>query len=91
MRRDVARNIIKIAKCLKQAEEGWLWYREIARRCNLHHKTVSRLIERYLSVFVEIQSLEPFNIKMVRLKPGTEIEGIVRYLAIKERLRPSLL
>jgi hypothetical protein len=87
MRADTAKNVIKIVKCLKQAEEGWLWIREISRRTNLHHKTVSRLIDRHLSMFVEVQRLEPFNVEMIRLKPGTDVNGIFRFLSVMEKLK----
>jgi len=86
MRKDIAKNLVKIVNCLKQAEEGWLWYREISRRTGLHHKTVSRLIETHLQMFLDIQTMEPFNVKMVRLKPGTETNGVFRYLAVREKL-----
>lgn len=71
---------------MQRAEGGWLWIREIARRCNLHHKTVSRLILKHLDMFVEIQTMEPFNVKMVRIKPGTDINGIFRFLSVMEKL-----
>ena len=86
MRKDVAENIIKIVRCLKEAEEGWLWIREITRRCNLHHKTVSRLIDKHLSMFVETQSMEPFNVHMIRIKPDTDVNGIFRFLSVKDKL-----
>lgn len=86
MRKDLAENIFKIVNCLKKAEEGWLWYREISRRTELHHKTVSRLIENHLQMFLDVQTMEPFNVKMVRLKPGVDLNGIFRYLAVKEKL-----
>jgi len=86
MRKDTARNIVKIVNCLKQAEGGWLWIREIGRRCNLHHKTVSRLINQHLEMFVDFQKFEPFNVLMVRLKPGTEINGIFKFLHIMEKI-----
>lgn len=86
MRSDTAKNVIKIVKCLKQAEEGWLWIREISRRTNLHHKTVSRLINKHLTMFVETQRLEPFNVEMIRLKPGTDINGIFRFLSVMEKI-----
>lgn len=89
MRKDTIENIIKIAKCLKQAEEGWLWVREIARRCKLHHKTVSRLLDRHLGMFIEVQSMEPFNVRMVRLKPGTDINGIFRFLTVMEKINKT--
>jgi len=86
LRKDTVKNIVKIVKCLQRAEGGWLWIREIARRCKLHHKTVSRLISRHLDMFVEIQTMEPFNVKMVRIKPGTDINGIFRFLSVMEKL-----
>jgi len=86
MRKDTAENIIKIVKCLKGAEEGWLWIREIARRTNLHHKTVSRLVDNHLSMFVDMQAMEPFNVRMIRLKPGTDINGVYRFLSTMEKL-----
>jgi len=86
MRKDELKNIIKILNCLKRAESGWLWYREISRRTKIHHKTVSRLISKYLSMFLDEQTIPPFNIRMVRLKPGTDIRGVVRFLNVKEKL-----
>lgn len=86
MRKDTAKNIIKIVECLKKAEEGWLWVREISRRTGLHHKTVARLINNHLGMFLDTQTMEPFNVKMVRLKPNTETNGILRYIAVREKL-----
>lgn len=84
-RKDVIKNLIKIIKCL-EASKDWLWYREISRRTGLHHKTISRLIEKYLTIFLDIQNMEPFNIRMVRLKPGTDTNSIIKFLVIKERI-----
>ena len=86
MRKDTAENIIKIVKCLKGAEEGWLWIREIARRTSLHHKTVSRLIDNHLTMFVDMQTMEPFNVRMVRLKPEADLNGIYRFISTMEKL-----
>lgn len=85
MRKDTRENLVKIVKVLGQAE-GWLWVREISRRTKLHHKTVSRLINNHLQMFIEEQKVEPFNVVMIRLKPGTELNGIFRYLTVKERI-----
>jgi hypothetical protein len=79
-------NLIKIVKCLKQAEEGWLWVREISRRVNLHHKTVSRLISNHLTMFVEMQRLEPFNVQMIRLKPETDVNNVFKFLSVMEKI-----
>jgi len=85
MRKDTLKNIIKIVKCL-QISKDWVWYRQIARTCNIDHKTVSRIIDKHLIMFLETQSMEPFNLKMVRLKQNTDINGILRYLEVKEKL-----
>lgn len=86
MYKNVVKNIIKIVKCLKEAEEGWIWIREIARRCNLDHTTVSRLIDRYLQNFVEVQNMEPFNVRMIRLKGGVDENSVLRYMETKEKI-----
>ena len=86
MRKDAAENVIKIVRCLKEAEEGWLWVREISRRTKLHHKTVSRLLDKHLSMFIERQEMDPFNVHMIRLKQNTDVNSIFRYLSIKERI-----
>jgi predicted DNA-binding transcriptional regulator YafY len=85
MRRDVIRNILKIVECLNNAKD-WMWIRQIARKTNLHHKTVSRLIDTYLSIFIEEQSLEPFKIRMIRLKEGVSLDSIHRFFVLKEKL-----
>lgn len=89
MRKDAAENVIKIVRCLKESEEGWLWVREISRRTRLHHKTVSRLIDKHLSMFIETQTMEPFNVHMIRLKTGSDVNAIFRFLTIKERIDES--
>lgn len=86
MRKDTVKNIVKIVACLKNAEEGWLWAREIARRTGLHHKTVSRLVDKHLGMFIDMQTMEPFNVEMIRLKPGTDVNGIYRYLTVMEKI-----
>jgi hypothetical protein len=86
MRKDTAENVVKIVQCLKAAEGGWLWVREIARRCGLHHKTVSRLVDSHLAMFVEEQTLEPFNVRMIKLKPGAELDSMLKFLVVKEKL-----
>lgn len=85
MRKDLVKSLVKIVSCLEQAK-GWVWYREIARRTGLHHKTVSRLVEKHLTMFVDIQTMEPFNVRMVRLKQGVDGKSVFRYLSVKEKI-----
>lgn len=91
LRKDEVENVIKIVKCLEKGKEDLLWYRKIGKICKLHHKTVSRLIEKYLQPFVDItEGIEPFQkIKLVKLKPQTSLNGILRYLKIKQKLEVS--
>lgn len=88
IRKDELENVIKIVKCLDQSKNTWLWYREIGRRCGLNHKTVSRLIGKYLKEsIIEQEGVEPFvKIKMVKIRPDVSINGILRYLAVKQKL-----
>jgi len=85
MRKDTIKNIIKIVKCL-EAEEGWTWIRDIARKSGIHHKTVSRLIDRHIHMFLETQEMEPFKLRMVRLKQDADMNNILRYLAVKNKI-----
>ena len=88
IRKDEVENVIKIVKCLERAKNSWLWYREIARRCGLNHKTVSRLLGKYLKEsIIEQEGVEPFvKIKMVRIKSGVNVNTILRYLMVKQKI-----
>jgi len=88
IRQDELKNVIKIVKCLLEAKDTWLWYREVARRSGLNHTTVSRLIDKYLKESViEQEGVPPFlKIKMVRLKPGVSAKSILNYLAVKRKI-----
>lgn len=41
-------------------------------------------------MFVEEQRMEPFNVRMIKLKPNTDVKGIFRFLAVKEKLGERL-
>lgn len=87
MRKDAIENLIKIVKCLKNAEESWLWLTEIGKRTGLHRKTVTRLVDKHLSpLFVDQQIMEPFNVRMIRLKPGTDVNALFRHLSVMEKI-----
>ena len=86
MRKSTLIHLIKIVKCLEEAEGGWLWPTEIAKRCDIHRTTVVRLIDSRLSNFVDEETVGPTNIRMFKLKPGVNVEGIVKYLSVKEKL-----
>ena len=85
MRVDTIKNVIKIVKCL-EGEEGWTWIRDVSRKTGIHHKTVSRLIDLHLSMFLEAQEMEPFKLRMIRLKSNTDANAVLRYLAVKNKI-----
>jgi hypothetical protein len=85
IRKDTIKNLLKIVNCLSETKD-WTWIRQIARRTGLHHKTVSRLITNHLQMFVEEQTLEPFKIRMLRLKPYANVKSIFKFLELKEKL-----
>lgn len=86
MQKNTIQHVILIANCLKQAESGWLWPTEIAKRTNIHRKTVTRLIETHLANFVQEQRLEPSNIRMFKLKPNADMTSILKFLSVKEKI-----
>lgn len=86
MKKTALERVIRIANCLKQAENGWLWPTEIANRVGLHRRTVTRLIEAHLANFVEEQRLEPSNIRMFKLRPGADMTSILKFLSVKEKI-----
>ncbi len=69
-------NVIKIFKCLKNAEKeesGFLTVSKISKLTKLHKWTVSRTLDLYMQPFVEIVVPEGFedvglHIKFIRLK-----------------------
>jgi hypothetical protein len=82
MRKDELENVAKIFKVLDEAN-GWLWIREIARRTNLNHKTVSRLLNKYFLPFIEVQYL-PFRVKLVKFKEKISFKKFLNYWKIKK-------
>jgi hypothetical protein len=86
MKKTLLENVIKIANCLKQAENGWLWPTEISNRTGLHRRTVTRLLESFLSNFIEEQKLEPSNIRMFKIKPGVDMNSILKFMSVKEKI-----
>ena len=87
IRKDLARNIAKIYKCLANAKD-WLWLREIARRTNLNHKTVGRILDKYFSHFIDERILEtPFRVRLIKLKEGVSLENIYTFIILKEKLK----
>lgn len=86
MEKRTVEKLIKILKCLEQSKDTVLWLTEIGKRTKMHRTTVSRLIDRHLSNFVIQDIVPPFNLKTVKLKPNTDVNGILRYLSVKEKI-----
>jgi hypothetical protein len=86
MKKIVVENVIRIANCLKQAENGWLWPTEISNRTGLHRKTVTRLLESHLANFIEEQRLDPSNIRMFKIKANVDMTAILKFISVKEKM-----
>lgn len=90
MKKVVLENVIRIANCLKQAENGWLWLTEISNRTGLSRRTVTRLLEGHLTNFVDEQKLEPSNIRMFKLKATADMTSILKFLSVKEKISKAV-
>lgn len=82
-RKDEMENVLKILIVLKRLN-GWIWIRELSRRVNLHHKTVSRLINKYFQPFIEEQKIVPFRARLIKLKEDIDIEKFIAYWKIRK-------
>lgn len=89
VQKNTLKNIIKIVKCLEEAKNDWIWLTAIAKRVKLHRTTVSRLIDKHLALFIEQNTVEPFNIRMIRLKPDANLQTILRFISLKEKIRKT--
>lgn len=84
--------IIKIIGLLQK--EGQMHVRGISRALEIHPMTVSRIIDSYLSPFLEINEINEFGLKakLVKIREGKEnitIEDILKYLDIKKKIRDN--
>jgi len=86
MEKRVQEKLIKILKCLEESRNDVIWLTEIGKRTNMHRTTVNRIIDRYLSEFIIQESLPPFNLKTVKLKPDKDLTGIIKYLRVKQKI-----
>lgn len=86
MEEHLLEKLIKVLKVVEQAGNEGVWLTQIGKMTNMHRTTVGRLIENHLLEFVTIDMVPPFNLKMVRLKPGRNLNGILRYLKVKEKI-----
>jgi hypothetical protein len=86
MEEKLQEKLIKVLKAVEQAGNEGIWLTQIGKVVNMHRTTVARLIENHLSEFVTVDEVPPFNLKMVRLKPGRDLRGILRYLRVKEKI-----
>lgn len=96
--RNTYSNVIKIFKCLKDAEKeenGFLTVSKISKLTKLHKWTVSRTLDLYMQPFVEIVIPEGFedvglHIKFIRLKdPDISENRVLDLLRAKKMLERS--
>ena len=87
VQKNTLKNIIKIVKCLEESKNDWIWLTAIAKRVKLHRTTVSRLINKHLTLFIDQTTIEPFNIRMIKLKPEVSLQSILKFISIKEKVK----
>jgi len=87
VQKNTLKNIIKIVKCLEESKNDWIWLTAIAKRVKLHRTTVSRLINKHLTLFIDQTTIEPFNIRMIKLKPDASLQSILKFISIKEKVK----
>lgn len=86
--------ITKIIGLLQR--EGQMHVRGISRALEIHPMTVSRIIDSYLSPFLEINEISEFGLKakLVKIREDKEnitIEDILKYLEVKKKIRSNRL
>ncbi|MFZ3077719.1 MAG: hypothetical protein WA139_04645 [Candidatus Aenigmatarchaeota archaeon] len=85
-------HIMKIIGLLQK--EGQMHVRGISRALEIHPMTVSRIIDSYLSPFLEINEINEFGLKakIVKIREDKEnitIEDILKYLEVKKKIRDN--
>lgn len=88
--RTTIKNINDILNLLKEA--GEMHIRGISKALTLNPFVVSNIVDKYLSYFLEIRSIDQFGIrvKLLKLKPemeNTTVEDVLRYVKIKKRIK----
>jgi hypothetical protein len=83
-------DIVKIINLLR--EHGQMHIRGISRITEIHPMSVSRLIDSYLSPFLEISEIKEFGLKakIVKLredKQNITLEDVLRYINIKRKIK----
>ncbi len=72
-------------------KEGQMHIRGISRALGMHPMTVSRLIDGYLSPFLEINEINEFGlrVKIVKLREDKKkltLEQVLKYIEIKKKI-----
>ncbi len=75
-------------------EHGQMHVRGISRALEIHPMKVSRIIDNYLSPFLDIKEIKEFGlrIKLVKLnenKKNIILSDVLRYLELKKRIRSN--
>jgi len=84
---------IEIAKILELLRSvGQIHIRGIARALKIHPRTVDRIVQNYLDIFVDVKKIEQFGFKatLVSLKDGkenTQLNDILKYLELKKMIK----
>jgi len=88
MKEDTIKKIGKILLVLKESED-WIHLREISRRTDIHHQTVSEILDKYLNQFILTQNLNEYGLKLklVKLKDKkVDLNGVITYLKYMKKI-----
>lgn len=86
---------VQIAKIIGLLQkEGQMHVRGISRALEIHPMTVSRIINSYLSPFLEINEISEFGLKakIVKIREDKEniaIEDILKYIEVRKKIRDN--
>lgn len=82
--------IAKIISLLQR--EGQMHIRGISRALGIHPMIVSRIIDRYLYTFIEINEIKEFGLKakIVKLREDKKeitISDVLKYIELRKRIK----
>ncbi len=87
MKEKVKKEVYKIFICLKEADERYLSLNMIANACKTYPMTVSRLITRYFTSFIEEGHIANLKVRPIRLKDTTlTFEQFIKYVEVMEKI-----
>lgn len=92
MRTNKRNNILKVAKILIENPDGFPSITALAQYLNMNTMTVYNAL-KFISIYVDFHRLDTGGIALpnlpigVKIKPGTSLEMVSRFIDVKEQLK----